>query len=632
MDIKILPSNISNVIAAGEVVLRPSSVVKELMENSVDASAGQIDVIIQDAGRTMIRIIDNGCGMSPDDAVICFERHATSKLSTVDDLMNISTFGFRGEALASIAAVSEVTLRTRQAANELGCEVLVADSRQLSAEEVVTPVGTNICVRNLFYNVPARRKHLKSDNVEFKHIVTEFTRVALTRPDIGFKLSHNGKDIFVLAPAKSLKFRIQDLLGSGAVNEIVDMHAETSVVRLSGYVGRPDLAKKTLGNQFFFVNGRFFKSPYMHKAVMKAYENLVPDGAVPSYFIYFEVDPHTIDVNVSPTKTEIKFEEDNVIFQILFAAVKEALGKNSFGASIDFDREGVPDIPVFSKNFEAFHPVREPQIGVDPAYNPFDNDGFPSEPLSFVNNYQTRGGYQQDNDFLPDSNSRSEDVAGTDSSGNHSGMGTSAFIDRRDDYGKLFEDKILPSRQILLFQGVYVIMPVISGLMFINVRKAYERILYEKFLGILSSGTHGTQVSLFPVTVNVGVGNMLLFTEHAEMLSSLGFDISPFGNDTIVVNGVPEGFSSEPGKVQAMVEDLLLALSDDSVSVSVNMYSAMAERFAKLGALNSDPLRSQTEAQALIDSLFSCGNPEFTPSGRKVAMIISKDDIDKKFN
>ena len=344
MDIRILPSNIANMIAAGEVVQRPASVVKELMENALDAGADQVTVVIQDAGRTLIQVIDNGCGMSPDEAVLCFERHATSKIATAEDLMNIHTFGFRGEALASIAAVAEVTLRTRREGDEVGCEVRFADSNHISTEEAAVPRGANFAVRNLFYNVPARRKFLKSDNVEFKHILSEFTRVALTRPDAGFTLVHNGKEVFVLKPAKSLKFRIQDLTGPNVVNELVDISADTSVVKVSGYIGRPDMARKSLGNQYMFVNGRYFKSPYLNRAVLKGYEHLITEGTTPSYFIWLEADPRTLDVNISPTKTEVKFEDDSVIFQILYACIKESLGKNSFVASIDFDREGAPEI------------------------------------------------------------------------------------------------------------------------------------------------------------------------------------------------------------------------------------------------------------------------------------------------
>ena len=626
MDIRILPSNIANMIAAGEVVQRPASVVKELMENAVDAGADQVTVVIQDAGRTLIQVIDNGCGMSPDQAVLCFERHATSKLQTAEDLQNILTFGFRGEALASIAAVAEVTLKTRREEDEIGCQVDFADSRHLATSEVASQRGANFSVRNLFYNVPARRKFLKSDNVELKHIVSEFTRVALTSPDIGFTLTHNGKDVFVLRPAKSLKFRIQDVLGASVANDVVDIHAETSVASISGFVGRPEAAKKGLGNQYFFVNGRFFKSPYLHKAVMKAYENLIPDGVTPSYFIYLQVDPQSIDVNIHPTKTEIKFEDDSVLFQILFACIKESLGKNSFGASIDFDREGVPEIPAFGKSFYESHQISEPEPGLDPAYNPFDNDGFASVDSPFSNS------------FAP--------VAGT-SFGSHAGVGfeggnpsydvsrtgydTSRFVEKRDDYGKLFEDKIAPSKSVLVLGGKYMLASAGSGLMAVNIRRAMERILYERFLDAISRNAHVTQTALFPVTVQVGVENMCLFSEHATMLESLGFDIAPFGTDTIVVNGVPEGYSAEAGKIQSMIGDMLLILADDHNALPEMMTANLASRFAMLGALKGDPVTNPVEAQRLIDQLLSCSNAEFTSTGKRIISIIPVDEIDKRF-
>ena len=626
MDIRILPSNIANMIAAGEVVQRPASVVKELMENAVDAGADQVTVVIQDAGRTLIQVIDNGCGMSPDQAVLCFERHATSKLQTAEDLQNILTFGFRGEALASIAAVAEVTLKTRREEDEIGCQVDFADSRHLATSEVASQRGANFSVRNLFYNVPARRKFLKSDNVELKHIVSEFTRVALTSPDIGFTLTHNGKDVFVLRPAKSLKFRIQDVLGASVANDVVDIHAETSVASISGFVGRPEAAKKGLGNQYFFVNGRFFKSPYLHKAVMKAYENLIPDGVTPSYFIYLQVDPQSIDVNIHPTKTEIKFEDDSVLFQILFACIKESLGKNSFGASIDFDREGVPEIPAFGKSFYESHQISEPEPGLDPAYNPFDNDGFASVDSPFSNS------------FAP--------VAGT-SFGSHAGVGfeggnpsydvsrtgydTSRFVEKRDDYGKLFEDKISPSKSVLVLGGKYMLASAGSGLMAVNIRRAMERILYERFLDAISRNAHVTQTALFPVTVQVGVENMCLFSEHATMLESLGFDIAPFGTDTIVVNGVPEGYSAEAGKIQSMIGDMLLILADDHNALPEMMTANLASRFAMLGALKGDPVTNPVEAQRLIDQLLSCSNAEFTSTGKRIISIIPVDEIDKRF-
>ena len=637
MDIRILPSNIANMIAAGEVVQRPASVVKELVENAVDAGADQVTVVIQDAGRTLIQVIDNGCGMSPDQAVLCFERHATSKLHTAEDLNNILTFGFRGEALASIAAVAEVTLKTRREEDEVGCQVDFADSQHVATNEIATARGANFSVRNLFYNVPARRKFLKSDNVEFKHIVTEFIRVALTRPDIGFTLTHNGKDVYVLRPAKSLKFRIQDVLGSNIANEIVDICAETSVVEVHGFTGRPDAAKKGLGNQYFFVNGRYFRSPYLHKAVMKAYEGLIPEGYTPSYIIYLDIDPQAVDVNIHPTKTEIKFEDDSVVFQILYACIREVLGRNSFGDSIDFDREGVPDIPAFGKNFDEFRPISEPQTGTDASYNPFDNDGFPSE-VSHFDNAVVYGGGQ--NAAAP----RQTDIFGANDwaqSGQNFeksacpsygyGAGAGAFLEKRDDYGKLFEDKISPSKSVLVLLGKYIVTTGRSGLMVINIHRAMERILYDRFLNAMSRNEHITQTALFPVSVQVGVENMCLISEHSQMLTDLGFDISPFGTDTIVVNGVPEGYSAEAGKVQTMVGDLLLILAEDHSALPEMMAANMASRFARLGAFSADPVTNPMEAQRLIEQLFACENPEYTSAGRRVMSLLPVDEIDKKF-
>jgi DNA mismatch repair protein MutL len=602
MDLRILPGNIASMIAAGEVVQRPASVVKELMENSVDAGADQVTVVVMDSGRTLIQVIDNGSGMNPDDAVLCFERHATSKIATAEDLNEILTFGFRGEALASIAAVSEVTLKTRTEGEELGCQVEFAASEHLATSETATPKGTNISVRNLFYNVPARRKFLKSDNVEFRRVVEEFTRVALTRPSIGFTLTHNGRDIFVLKPAKSLKFRIMDLLGSTVARDIVDIHAETSVVRLTGFVGRPDAAKKTLGNQYFFINGRYFRSPYLHKAVMKAYEGLITDGVTPAYFLYLEVDPHSVDVNISPTKSEVKFEDDTFVFQVLFASIKETLGKNSFAGDIDFNNPEAKDMPVFGSHFGAYKPEEAPRIPIDPDYNPF------APPFGF--------------------GEPGEDSSGASLKGGGSPV-YSGMIDRREDYGKLFEEKTLPSTQVIVLGGKYILAPIRSGLMVVNIRRARERILYDRALAALTKNEHVTQMNMFPVRVQVGVENRTIFDDHMSLLTSLGFDISPFGNDTIVVNGVPEGYSGEAGKVQTMVADLLLILSDTSAFLPGMMESSMAEKFAMLGSVNEAAVSSPQDAQRLLDALLACDNSEITASGRKIMTILTLEQVEK---
>ena len=614
-------------IAAGEVVQRPASVVKELVENAVDAGADQVTVVIQDSGRTLIQVIDNGCGMSPDQAVLCFERHATSKLQTAEDLHNILTFGFRGEALASIAAVAEVTLKTRREEDEVGCQVDFADSQHLATNEISTPRGANFSVRNLFYNVPARRKFLKSDSVEFKHIVTEFTRVALTRPDIGFTLTHNGKDVYVLRPAKSMKFRIQDILGTAVANDIVDVQAQTSIVTVSGFVGRPASARKALGNQYLFVNGRFFKSPYLHKAVMKAYENLVPEGVTPTYLLYLDIDPQAIDVNIHPTKTEIKFEDDSVVFQIVYACIKEALGKNAFGDSIDFDREGLPELPALSRNFDEFRPVASLPTNTDPSFNPFDNDGYPSEQSPYSNSVGRTSFGDPIIDFAPVENSWEAPEKAFNAGHSY----PSHPVERRDDYGKLFEDRLAPAKSLLVIQGKYILTTSRSGIMAINIQRAMERIMYDRFLEALSKNGHVTQTALFPVSVQVGVENMCLLEEHSQMLASLGFDIAPFGTDTIVVNGVPEGYSVEAGKVQSMIGDLLLVLSEDHNALPEMMTANMAARFARLGAFNGDSVSNPAEAQRLIDTLFACENAEYTSTGKRVVSIIPIEDLEKRF-
>lgn len=610
MELKILPRNVADMIAAGEVVQRPSSVVKELMENAVDAGADEITVVVTDSGRTLIRVIDNGSGMTPDDAVLCFERHATSKIETPEDLSRILTFGFRGEALASICAVSEVSLTTRTHGSDTAVQVEFAASEHLATREVSAPEGTSVSVRNLFYNIPARRKFLKSDAVELRHIVEEFQRVALTRPDIAFTLIHNGKDVHVLKKAKSLKFRIVDLLGGAVAEDVVDVEAETSIVRISGFAGRPEGAKKTLGNQFFFVNGRFFRSPYLHKAVMKAYENLIPEGVTPSYFLYLEADPGSIDVNIHPTKTEIKFSDEGVLFQIVFAAVREALGKNSAGGHIDFDTPSTSEIPVIGGRFEEYHPVSVPTAGVDPDYDPFAGLG---------------GG----SGFGSDGFGERPDRGGTGGYG--SSWAPSSAVDKREDYGALFEEKTLPSSQIMILDGRFIMTKSASGVMVVNVRRARERIFYERFLGLLGGEGHTSQTALFPVQVNVGVQARLLFDDNAEMLRSLGFEIDPFGTDTVVVSGVPEGYSAEPGKVEVMVRDLILLLSDNHTSIPGMMEQQTAIRFSVLGASGGEKLTSQAEAARLVDALLSSENPEYTPSGKKIISILTLEELEKRF-
>ena len=600
MHVQVLPANIANMIAAGEVVQRPASVVKELLENALDAGADNISVVIKDAGRTLIQVIDNGCGMAREDAELCFLRHATSKLATAEDLQHILTYGFRGEALASIAAVAEVTLKTRREEDETAVAVEFAASQHLSTVETSAPKGCNIAVRNLFYNVPARRKFLKSDNVELKHIIEEFERVALSKPDVALSLTHNDKDVMVLKKAKSLKFRIQDVLGGNVADRLVDIATQTSVVKVSGYACRPDQSRKTPGTQFFFVNGRYFRSAYLHKAVMKAYEDMIAEGAIPSYVIFLEADPSTVDVNIHPAKTEIKFQEEPVVFQVIYACVKEALGKNSFGAEIDFD-QSMP-LPVFGSQYEKLrNDVFTPEVPLDHEYNPFDQFTDPGRQTigSPVHRDNLYGSYNQE---------------------------------KKQDYGKLFEpEPERPTKKALVISGKYIVSPASDGLVVISIRRARERVLYERFIKALSAGGHTSQTALFPVQVRIGADNMQTLKEHADLLSTCGFDIESLGPDTIVVNGVPDGYSCDAGKIEAMVSDVLLILADGVSSLPGVMEATMAERFAKLGAAEGDVMRSDYDAAKLMEALFACENAEYTPSGKKIITRLGPDQLEKLF-
>ena len=594
--LRILPGNVANMIAAGEVVQRPASVVKELMENALDAGATKVSVLITDAGRTLIRVIDDGCGMSPDDAVLCFERHATSKLATEEDLNHILTYGFRGEALASIAAVAEVTLRTRRPEDEIGCEVSFAASQHMSTREVAAPSGSDFSVRNLFYNVPARRKFLKSDNVELRHIVEEFTRIALTRPDVSFELRHGDREIFSLKPVQSLKFRILALLGTSVVGDVVDVMADTSLLRLSGYAGRPEAARKTAGNQFFFVNGRYFRSPYLNKAVQRAYEGLIPDGAFPSYFLYIEMDPEAVDVNISPTKSEVKFEDEHLVFQVLYAAVKEAIGRFAAAPDLDFDSAPAESMPVIGRQFDEYRPVTLPKAPVDDSYNPFEQGSFAKDPVEKHPSY-------------------------------------SQYFERQDaGYGKLFEESQRAETPLFLLPGGrYFAAPSATGLMVVNIRRASERILYERFLEAFRQEEPATQAVLFPVQVQVGVEGRLRFDEHAKMLASLGFDIAPFGEDSVVVNGVPQGYSAEEGKIRKMVTDLEMVLTDVPSVLPQTVLGSLAEKFAILGASHGDGVTTPAAARQLLDALLKTENPERTSGGKKTLAVIPQDELDKKF-
>lgn len=595
--LQILSQQMANMIAAGEVVQRPSSVVKELLENAIDAEATQINVIIKDAGRTLIQVIDNGCGMSSEDAELCFARHATSKISHPEDLENIMTFGFRGEALASIAAVSAVTLKTRRAEDETGTMVQLDAGEIKEKKSVNQPIGTSVEVRNLFYNTPARRKFLKSDNVEFKHIVEELTRVAIIRWDLSFTLSHNGRDVLILKKAQSPKYRILDILGTSVVGDVVDLNANTNFVNISGYIGKPESAKKSLGNQFFYVNGRFFKSAYLHKAVMNAYSEVTPDGLTPSYFIFLNVNPQSIDVNISPTKTEVKFENDSIIFQTLYACVRETLGKNGFGDMIDFDALSAVQLPSFNHSTEnSFKPSEiSAALEFESNYNPFETTSHKLHEVNYIPNY---------------------------------GNG----ISKSQDYSQLFEPlETKKDAESFIIAKKYICTPVEGGMMLTDIYRAQSRILYERMLSAIKGGDLVKQSILFPIQIQIGPAYIPLIEDNEDALQTLGFGISVFGSDTIVISGVPQGFDLDETSIRNMVADLLQVLEEEKKDLPEKVKMEIAKRLSSLGIPKSGSIKSPLQVKTLLDELFKCNTPETTPYGKRISKLLKVEDLEKLF-
>lgn len=607
--IKVLPEHIANLIAAGEVVQRPSSVVKELMENAVDAGASQVLLIVNDSGRTLIQVIDNGTGMTREEAQLCFERHATSKIERAEDLYSINTFGFRGEALASIAACADVTLKTRKAGEEIGTEVHIAENRIISTTDTATPQGCNFAVRNIFYNIPARRKFLKSDNVEYRQILAEFIRVALTRTDIEFKFVHNSKDIYTLYPVANIKQRITQIAGKDIAKDLIDIHTDTTVVSIRGFIGRPSLARKNQPNQYFFVNGRFFKSPLLHKAIMKAYTNLIPDNTSPSYFIFLEIDPSNMDVNIHPSKTEMKFENDVVIFEILNAAVKEAIGEGAFIPSIDFDTEGAPEIPVVPHNTTYVAP---PKINFDPLFNPF------KEELS-----RRRNSEFSERDFeIPESGNNSE--------WNSAPATVKSYFKEQNSYGGVFNEETIEERPILQIKGKYIVTPVKSGLMVVDIARARERILYERYLASISDTRVAIQENLFPQTLDLDHSSYSILMDNPERLKELGFDIRPFGTDCIVVYGLPATLSGEELDIKECIDSLIAGLSEVGRDFDTEFREKIALDMVRHRKGSAQQNVSNLEAQNIIDALFACKEPNCAPSGGACMSIITLEELARR--
>ena len=627
--IRLLPDSVANQIAAGEVIQRPASVIKELVENAIDAGAGHIDVSVTDAGKTCIQVIDNGKGMSETDARLAFERHATSKIREASDLFALRTMGFRGEALASIAAVAEVELRTKQHGEELGTSIFIAGSKVEKQEPVACPEGSNFIVRNLFFNVPARRKFLKSNQTELSNIISEFERIALVNPEVSFTFHHNGTEILNL-PAIQLRQRIMGVFGKKLNQDLLSLDINTTMVKIHGFIGKPETARKKGARQFFFVNGRYMRHPYFHKAVADAYEHLIPTGEQVSYFIYFDVDPANIDVNIHPTKTEIKFENEQAIWQILSAAVKETFGRFNAVPSIDFDTEGMPDIPAIDMagSFGGGAPV----TSYDPTYNPFNQSSSIVPPSSYSSAGKKKTEWEPFYQGLERHERQTDDTipAFTDDmvfSGKYHETEDTAEPTIYDEH----PDAVITEKaaQHYQYKGTYILTSVKSGLMIIDQHRAHVRILYDKYMDQIQKHVGLSQRMLFPDMIHFSPSEVPVLEEIMDDLTSLGFELSPLGGGTYSINGVPadiEGLNPEQ-----LITNIVHSAIEKGCKVKEEVQSMIALSMARASAIVAGQVLSNDEMNALVDGLFSAPSPNYTPDGKTVLALMNDDDIEKLF-
>ncbi len=620
--IHLLPDSVANQIAAGEVVQRPSSVIKELMENAVDAGATSVDVWVVEAGKTSIRVIDNGVGMSETDARLAFERHSTSKIKEAQDLFKLHTMGFRGEALASIAAVAQVELRTRRKEEEVGTLISLEGSKVLSQEAVSTPVGSNFLVRNLFFNIPARRKFLKSNQTELSNILQEFERVVLVHPEISFRFYSEDTLMYNL-PAVPLKRRIMEIFGKKMNEQLLPVEVDTSLVSIAGYVVKPEAARKKGARQYFFVNNRYMKHPYFNHAVMDAYERLIPENEKISYFIYMTVDPSTIDVNIHPTKTEIKFDNEQMIYQILAATVKETLGKFNVMPTLDFDTEGKPDIPAY--NPEA---GEAPTVQFDSSYNPFDSGSAPS----YLPSSSSHRSKERQEEELP-SRLRNQSADGWENL-YEGDMTIDGGIAQSEEDFPLFEGKneSVRSSAALHYQykDRYIVTTVKSGLMLIDQRRAHIRILYDDYIARFAQHTHASQRLLFPDRIDLPASESVLLEDIMETLTDIGFDLSSLGGGSYAVNGVPAGL--EQCKAGELLRSILDSAKEKGKDIKSEVQEVIALSLAKAAAIPSEKRMTNEEMDKLVDELFTRPTPNYTPDGKLILSIIPQEDITKLFN
>lgn len=596
--IKLLPDSVANQIAAGEVIQRPASVVKELIENAIDAGATQVDLIVKDAGRTFITVIDNGCGMSETDARLCFERHATSKISSADDLFAIKTMGFRGEALASIAAVAQVELTTRRKEDEVGTKIRIEGSKVIEQLPKPTSVGTNFTVKNLFFNVPARRNFLKSNEAELRHINEEFFRITIMNPEVGFTFVSNDKELFHLYPG-TLKQRIVGLFGKDYDSKLLPVNQVTESVTIDGFIIKPEFSKKTRGEQYFFVNRRFIKHAYLHHAVENAYKELIPQDCFPGYFLDIQIDPKEIDINIHPTKTEVNFIDVKLIYAIMHSAVRKAIGQNNLAPTLDFDIN--PNMGIdFGEASRMDRPIVTPKVDFDPNYNPFK-----ITPIRHQQQQNWRIAYDDSNDIVANS---------------HIGENAS-------------NDKPLEEEQKNLFiqlQQSYIVTAVKSGILVVDQHLAHERILYEKYLKEMETEVTASQQELFPHHISLNINDASLLKEMKPELEKIGFRIEAMNNTTFVINGTP--VDCKGSDAVSVIEKILEDYKTNNAGNQSDKKLKLARSLASQMAVKAGQTLSAVEMQDIVDRLFGCAVAEVAPNGKKIFTIINADDIKTRLN
>lgn len=610
--IQLLPDSVANQIAAGEVVQRPASAVKELIENAIDSGAGKIQLIIKDAGKSLIQVIDDGCGMSVTDARMCFERHATSKIRKAEDLFAIRTMGFRGEAMASIAAIAQVELKTRRHEDELGTLICIEGSEVIKQEPVSCTAGTSICVKNLFYNIPARRNFLKGNPVELRHIIDEFQRVALAHPEIFFTLHHDGNEIFHL-PNTTLKQRIVHIFGNTYNQKLVPVEENTSIITLKGFIGKPEYAKKTRGEQFFFVNKRFIKDPYLNHAVLKAYEELLPDDSYALYVLFIDIDPANIDINVHPTKTEIKYQDEKSIYAIIRSAVKRSLGQYNITPTLDFDQETGFNNMITEK---AHADIVPPAIAFNPDFNPFQSEKKQEREIPYLRNIgESRQEVSKNWGSLYDI------------------VKTPVHQQQQFDLEQNDEEKPLPKhgeKHLFQLHNRFIISQIKSGFMLVDQQSAHERILYERFLQQLETHQGASQQSLFPQTVTLGAVDFELVKELLPDIQALGFQVREFGKNTFIVEGIPADIGSNISEVE-MLEHLIEGFKNNFSLLKLDKRDNLARTLARNAAIKPGLSLSQAEMNNLIDQLFACESPNISLQGKPVIITFTLEELIQKF-